>query len=547
MSHLVAAFEKQPTIQGRSLFSTDGGQYPPREFTGTRPPCVIRADPQKDRIDLIRHLRSKWPHVCFAIVPGWDIRDFWDEYDFHTQGGKFLFDTIATIVHENGQYLKHFCIDWSQNHYANFHKIAVLDIDKAFHPDDHAKYGPHFLSQALLYMRDAYTRAAEAERRINSRPRGPQYFLNKTDPASTLPYPGRERPPSTRLIQSDPTHTEREQPRCSESELTLSSTQPQMGTAFMPQQFYHFGMAPTAPGSTPYPSLGVPPLQPPPGYGMEQNLHYAFPIGGNFNGQSGQSSQSPEFAHQYPSSRPPIESQARRNSETFQENMRLTSRQDSTRRSSFSQGKHRRGSGSRRPSLSYLTEESNKTRLGTTWNSRGTGESLRSRGRRSTLDRSAHQQQPLPAATECPEYDPSKSKTESQNQSMPVVTQEQRQGIEPVEGIAFSDTERHDQANVAKVTVDNKERQQPSTITQEKTSKFPDPTLMPSSCEHGERMLVTEDRIGEGVTHIRDLFVKNTLDSSDKDLLAAFNQIAPVETISHPTSAKKKLPLTFLK
>jgi len=97
----------QPAIQGISFFSTNGGKTKPRAVPDPKPPVIVRSNCQRDTKDFIAKLRKEWPIVCRSIFAEsevsktWDIRWFFDKYDFHVQGGEFLYNVILTIMHEN--------------------------------------------------------------------------------------------------------------------------------------------------------------------------------------------------------------------------------------------------------------------------------------------------------------------------------------------------------------------------------------------------------------------------------------------------------------
>ncbi len=162
----------QLAIQGISFFSTNGGETKPRAVPDPRPPVIVRSNSQRDTKDFIAKLRKEWPIVCRSIFAEsevsktWDIRWFFDEYDFHVQGGQFLYNVILTIMHENEADVVGWSRDWTEK---NQNLVPYIMTDHAstltfFHKQDHDKHGETFIRKALEYMRSAFVRACVEER-----------------------------------------------------------------------------------------------------------------------------------------------------------------------------------------------------------------------------------------------------------------------------------------------------------------------------------------------------------------------------------------------
>ena len=531
---LAAAAAERPVIQGRAYFSTDGGRFPPRQFVGSKPPSLVRSNLKKDQANLIHHLRSKWPHICLAIVPGWDIRDFWDEYDFHTQGGKFLYDTIMVMMHENDNLLRSFCIEWSHYNQANFSVIiSDIGVQQLFHETDHAKYGVHFLSRALSHMRDAYTRAAAEERQKANVPKQPTQFLSSSDPDEATQFRSVDRP----MIRWTPhgiISTPHRYNHLSDPPAPLTSQHAAPPTV-IPQTVVQLGMAPTAPGFTPYPGLGVPNIRPPPGFTNIPSFEQQLPFAGGVPRTLRDTFVQPhEFPNQYPFNGREGSQSWRRKSDSMGEQLQAVPPSEFNgsnrgRRSSISRGRGRRMSDTRRPSLSYPNEDNAQAKPGSSWTPRGGGDSWNSKGRRSTMDRVADQQRGLPAPAEHAEPDKPPASKEPGAPGITASVNAKVQRIEPPFRSKESTNDHKPKADPGKAL-----KQDP-----ESDERVPGPVsgsklLNPADIESIEsrRMLVTRDFIGEDVTEILDLFVKNVPESTSRDeIAAAFNPIAPVADI----------------
>lgn len=147
-----------------AYFSTDGGRVPPRSASPYDVPAIVRSQPIADADQLIRSLRAKWPHICSSIFAPWKIYWFFDEYDFHQQGGRFLYDLVlGRMQKENEALLVDFCQRYSECNKEHFHYVKFMPAEKLFHQDDQNKYGVSFLGRAKEYMCTAFDRAVQAE------------------------------------------------------------------------------------------------------------------------------------------------------------------------------------------------------------------------------------------------------------------------------------------------------------------------------------------------------------------------------------------------
>lgn len=99
-------------VQGIAYFSTDGGARPPRAASWPRGPVVARSRFDQDVTKHIQYLRQRFPIICNAIFPGYDIRWYFDEHDWHLMGGKFLWTVLDEMRKENEAQLLMVARDW---------------------------------------------------------------------------------------------------------------------------------------------------------------------------------------------------------------------------------------------------------------------------------------------------------------------------------------------------------------------------------------------------------------------------------------------------
>ena len=127
-----------------AFFSTGGGRYIPRRYDPETPPTkVVRSDLEADKHAYIKLLRGRWPKECSSIFamssqghPHWQLHWFFDEHDFHVQGGRFLYDVISTIQKENEDAVRAYVDSWNdcnQSRYATFAaSVEQLTVETAF-------------------------------------------------------------------------------------------------------------------------------------------------------------------------------------------------------------------------------------------------------------------------------------------------------------------------------------------------------------------------------------------------------------------------------
>ena len=92
-----------------------------------------------------------------------DIRTFFDEYDFERLGGEFLYETLILLWKENGKRVLDFCKNWAEKNEEAFHKWFVGDVsvETLFAEQDRNEYGDEFMDKALICMKECYDAAAK--------------------------------------------------------------------------------------------------------------------------------------------------------------------------------------------------------------------------------------------------------------------------------------------------------------------------------------------------------------------------------------------------
>jgi len=148
-----------------AYFSTDGGKHEPRPASSPRDPVIVRSNFEKDVQDYCTRLRKEYPKACYSIFPQWDIRWYFDEYDFERQGGLFLYTVLMTLMEENGKRVVTFCQEFAEKNRATFPDWAerALTPIQLFHERDYDEFGPQFMHYARDCLVESYEKA-RAER-----------------------------------------------------------------------------------------------------------------------------------------------------------------------------------------------------------------------------------------------------------------------------------------------------------------------------------------------------------------------------------------------
>jgi len=153
-----------PPIQGPALFSIFlNGEREPRAAPFPRDAVVARSDLNAEARAYCEKLRVEAPKICFKVFAPFDIRTFFDEYDFERLGGEFLYETLILLWKENGKRVVDFCQNWAMKNEEAFHQWfeGTVSVGKLFATQDQEEYGYEFLDNALMCMKECYDAAAK--------------------------------------------------------------------------------------------------------------------------------------------------------------------------------------------------------------------------------------------------------------------------------------------------------------------------------------------------------------------------------------------------
>ena len=237
-------------------FSCDGGQRAPRPYIPEKDPqCIVRSHPDQDGQILIEHLRKTWPHVTYGIFPPRNFQTLWDAFDVGVLGATFLRAIVDQIGNENQQILGQFMVKWLSDQKDNYSVLRPdeLDVDHAFHQEDHERFGRLFLEHALFWIQVRYREAQQIF--------FPKWDFEKSSIQRALP------PTMLRASDPGPPVSERNAPMSAQSTSefwTYPGHDHFTGTSYMGNPQYRlppaqYGPALGVPGSSvPYPHMPIP-------------------------------------------------------------------------------------------------------------------------------------------------------------------------------------------------------------------------------------------------------------------------------------------------
>ena len=150
----------QQIRDGKAIFSTNFGRFPPREARPHEVPIIMRSDPEQDVEMMIARLRREYPQACRQIMaPIKNIYDYFDHYDVQLNGTGIIHAVLTGIAILNAnraQYVHTFAESWRRCRLDQFWAITP-DTQNLFQPEDVEVYGDDFLEDALAYLKEART------------------------------------------------------------------------------------------------------------------------------------------------------------------------------------------------------------------------------------------------------------------------------------------------------------------------------------------------------------------------------------------------------
>ena len=100
--------------QGAAIFSTHLGKFPPRN--AVPPSIILRSNPDDDQDEMVARLQRLFPQECRLITaPITNVAYYFDLYEMHQYGYRFLESVLGTIARHNWNRARHvqsFAEEW---------------------------------------------------------------------------------------------------------------------------------------------------------------------------------------------------------------------------------------------------------------------------------------------------------------------------------------------------------------------------------------------------------------------------------------------------
>lgn len=116
---------------------------------------MLRSNPDDDQDDMVAKLQSTFPQQCKAITaPITNIYDYFDPYDTHRHGYRFLESVLGTIAHHNfirAGRVQSFAEQWINANPYLFEGIMSM-TQGDFTEAEHHTYGCDFLGEAFCLI-----------------------------------------------------------------------------------------------------------------------------------------------------------------------------------------------------------------------------------------------------------------------------------------------------------------------------------------------------------------------------------------------------------
>ena len=148
----------QQIRDGKAIFSTRLGTFPPREARPHEAPIIMRSDPEQDIQEMISRLRREYPQECRLITaPIKNLFDYFDHYDVQLHGTGIIHAVLLGIATHNARResnIATFAESWKHCCGDKFWAITP-ETEDLFTSQDVEKYGSDFLDDAIVYLKKA--------------------------------------------------------------------------------------------------------------------------------------------------------------------------------------------------------------------------------------------------------------------------------------------------------------------------------------------------------------------------------------------------------
>lgn len=156
---------------GAAIFSTQLGRFEPRN--NLPPSIILRSSPNDDQDEMVARLQSTFPEQCKLITaPITDIPYYFDAYDMHLHGYRFLESVLATIARHNfnrASKVQSFAEEWICANPRGFEGILSMTYAVFAETADHT-HGEDFLKEVFCLLKGIKTYRSAASKSSSALP-----------------------------------------------------------------------------------------------------------------------------------------------------------------------------------------------------------------------------------------------------------------------------------------------------------------------------------------------------------------------------------------
>jgi hypothetical protein len=142
-----------PFTNGDAIFSTRLGKYKPRKVPVPPPGVIVHGNSRTDVANLAMKLCEQFPEQTKVINQDyhWTLDDFWDKFDIHMHGPRFLASVIQELMEYNHKKIRDRAYQWTIANPFRLCEAAQPDatVESIFSESERAEADREFLACVL--------------------------------------------------------------------------------------------------------------------------------------------------------------------------------------------------------------------------------------------------------------------------------------------------------------------------------------------------------------------------------------------------------------
>ena len=125
---------------------------------------IVRSAPALDVQKAVEHYQNLYPKQCRDILHDFRLEDWFDPYDIHVRGARFLWNVLYDIASKNQKDMDDFNVQWSFENRSRLPELCgPVTLNQVFSDPERDEYGDVFLNIALMRIRHALYQTSQAQ------------------------------------------------------------------------------------------------------------------------------------------------------------------------------------------------------------------------------------------------------------------------------------------------------------------------------------------------------------------------------------------------